>query len=241
MIYSIKKDAIEFRSELGFGNTDAIKLKSLLIKLDIIAVFKPLPERFSAMAIKTEQKNFILINSDHSIGRQNFSICHELYHLYIQKEFTPHHCKTGVFNKKLNYEYHADVFASYFLMPEDGILSLIPDEELKKDKILIDTILKIEHYFACSRTALLYRLKELNLISSKSFDHYSDSIKHVAKQYGYSTDLYESGNQGLIIGNYGSLAKHLYDSEKISEGHYHYLMHDIGIDLLNSEDNVSQN
>ena len=50
------------------------------------------------------------------------------------------------------------------MLPEERILSLIPDKQLTKDKITIDTILKIEHYFRSSRSALLYRLKELNII-----------------------------------------------------------------------------
>ena len=239
MIYKIKKEAIEFRNELGFGNMDAINLKSLLLKLDIIAVFKPLSEKFSGMAVKTENKNFILINSNHSIGRQNFSICHELYHLYIQPDFSPHHCKAGSFDKDSNQEYLADTFASYFLMPEDGILSLIPDSEFKKDKINLDTIFKIEQYFGCSRLALLYRLFDMKLISQGKLEEYSQFVKSQAKQYGYPIDLYEAGNHGLIIGNYGSLAKYLYDKEKISEGHYHSLMLDIGFDILNNNENAN--
>ena len=240
MIYSIKKDAIEFRNELGYGNTDALHFNSLLIRLDVIAVFKKLSNSFSGMAIKTDSKNFILINSDHSIGRQSFSICHEMYHLYKDDEFKPHHSIAGCFNKRKSNEYVADVFASYFLLPDDGVLNLIPDPQLQKDKILIETILKIEHYFGCSRSALLYKLKELKIISSVLYDQYNHSIKKIAKLYGYSTELYESGNDGKVIGDYGSIAKSLYDKEKISEGHYFSLMRDIGIDIYNEMENGSQ-
>lgn len=240
MIYSIKKDANEFRNELGYGNTDALNFNSLLIRLDVIAVFKQLSNSFSGMAIKSTAKNFILINSDHSIGRQNFSICHELYHLYKEEIFTPHHSIAGCFNKRRSNEFNADVFASYFLLPDDGILSLIPNPQLQKDKIQVETILKIEHYFACSRSALLYRLKELKIISSVLFDQHNQSIKKTAKLYGYSTDLYESGNDGKVVGDYGTLAKGLYDEDRISEGHYYSLMKDIGIDINNGKDNGSQ-
>ena len=240
MIYSIKKDANEFRNELGYGNTDALNFNSLLIRLDVIAVFKQLSNSFSGMAIKSTAKNFILINSDHSIGRQNFSICHELYHLYKEENFTPHHSIAGCFNKRRSSEFIADVFASYFLLPDDGILSLIPNPQLQKDKIQVETILKIEHYFGCSRSALLYRLKELKIISSVLYDQHNQSIKKTAKLYGYSTDLYESGNDGKVIGDYGTIAKALYDEDRISEGHYYSLMKDIGIDINNGLDNGSQ-
>lgn len=235
MNFKIKKEAIDFRNAHGFGDTDAINLKSLLIKLDVIAVFMSIPDKISGMAIKTKEKNFILINSDHSIGRQNFSICHELFHLYVQNDFVPHHCHAGSFNKDYMTEWMADVFASYFLIPDNGIIHLIPENELSKDKITIETILKIENYFRNSRASLLFRLKELSLISPAKYDEFNINIKKTAKQYGYSTKLYEPGNAGLVIGNYGVLAKYLYDNEKISEGHYHSLLNDIGIDLLNND------
>ncbi len=242
MKVKLKKDAGEFRNELGYGITDSVNLNSLLFKLDIITVFKRLSNNFSGMAISVSKpvKKFILINADHSIGRQNFSICHELFHLYKDEDFHPHHSTAGAFNSRTRNEYCADVFASYFLLPEEGILSLIPDKQLPRDKITIDTILKIEHYFLCSRSALLYRLKELDIISSTYYDKHIQNIKLTAKQYGYTTELYEPGNEGKVIGNYGSIAKSLFDQEKISEGHYISLMKDIGFDVFNDSTNVTQ-
>lgn len=240
MLLTIRKEASEFRMGMGFGNTEPIPLKSLLIKLNIITVFKELSENFSGMAIKAGDFRFMLINSNHSIGRQNFSICHELYHLYVDKDFTPHHCNSGFFVKTESNEYYADIFASYLLMPDDGINNLIPDSEQAKDKISIETVLKIEHYFSCSRGALLFRLKELGLITSKTYDKFNQRIKVTAKQYGYPVDLYESGNNGLVIGDYGTIAKNLFDGEKISEGHFATLMHSIGIDVFNNEENDNQ-
>lgn len=241
MKVKLKKDASEFRNELGYGITDSVNLNSLLIKLDIITVFKRLSNSFSGMAISISnpEKKFILINSDHSIGRQNFSICHELFHLYKDEDFHPHHSSAGAFNKRARNDYHADIFASYFLLPEEGILSLIPDKQLPKDRITVDSILKIEHYFRCSRSALLYRLKELDLISSTYYDTHILNVKSTAKLYGYPTELYEPGNEGKVIGNYGSIAKSLFDQEKISEGHYISLMKDIGFDVFNENNDDS--
>jgi len=238
MNFKLKKEVIEFRAELGFGETDSINLKSLFIKLDLIAIFKTIPDDISGMAVKTSRKNFILINANHSIGRQNFSICHELFHLYKQENFLPHHSKAGNFDKDHQTEWMADIFASYFLIPDGGVLHLIPEDEVfKRDRITIETILKIENYFGCSRSALLYRLKEMSIITSNKYDEFNQSIRKTAKEYGYSTKLYEPGNEGLIIGNYGVLAKQLFDKEKISEGHYYSLLNDIGIDLLNPDMN----
>jgi len=226
----IEKESIDFRKRYGYSSSAPINLNSLLIHLNVIAVFKPLSDTFSGMAVKYEDSKFMLINSNHSIGRQNFSICHELYHLYIQDNFNHHHSSCSNFDKSDKNEYMADLFASYLLMPKNGIINLIPDKELEKDKINLDTIIKLEHYFSCSRSALLRRLQELGILSKKKSENYNSNIKMSARNRGYLEDLYNPGNEGLIIGDFGSIAKNLYDSEKISEGHYIENLSIIGID-----------
>ena len=39
------------------------------------------------------------------------------------------------------------------------------------------------------------------------------------------------GNKDLVLGDYGEIAKKLFDIEKISESHYAKMMMDIGIDI----------
>ena len=235
MNFKLKKYASDFRNQHGYSSFEPIDLKSLLLKLNIITLFKPLSADFSGMAVKAENKRFMLINSNHSEGRQNFSVCHEIYHLYFDDEFTPHNSSAGKFAKGTN-EYQADVFASYLLIPVDGIIDLIPDVELKKDKITLSTILKTEQYFSCSRTALLIRLKELKVISESSFNKYVNNVKHNAKLYGYSTNLYEPANKGLVLGDFGSKSRLLFEKEKISESHYIELLNSIGVNIFNNND-----
>ena len=238
-IQIIEKKANQFREIHGLGSHDSIRLKSLLFKLDVLTVFRPLGAGFSGMAIKTYHKDavkrFILINSNKSLGHQHFTICHELYHLYIQDGFESMVCTTGTFDKKEKDEFNADIFASNLLLPEHGIKSLIPDKELGKDRLNLSTVLKIEQYFACSRSALLYRLKNLGLISGKIYDVYNQNVKRSAVELGYTMSIYESGNHNQVIGDYGSLARELYTKEKISESHYFSLLADLGINLQELE------
>jgi Zn-dependent peptidase ImmA (M78 family) len=130
----LQKEASDLRNALGYGSRESIHLQSLLIKQNVLTIFKQLSENFSGMAVRVGEHRFMLINSNHPIGRQHFTICHELYHLYIDQEFTPHHCFSGQFDKKSQNEYKADLFASYFLLPEEGIINLIPPKELSKDR-----------------------------------------------------------------------------------------------------------
>lgn len=229
--FNIKKEASQFRLINGFGQTEPIRLKSLLLKLNVLTAFKPLNDAFSGMAVKANNHRFMLINSNHTLGRQHFSICHELYHLFIQSDFSSMICQTGTFNKKDKIEYEADWFAAYFLMPEEGILSLIPEKEFKRNKIKLGTIVKIEQSFSCSRSALLFRLEDLGLIDRSEYKGYESNVRDSAKYYGFTNELYDNGNHNLIVGNYGEVAKNLFDNEAISESHYVSLMQDIGIDL----------
>lgn len=235
----IEKYSNEFRIKNGIGSRDPIRLKSLLSQLNVITIFRPLRENISGMAIKVNDEGedimFMLVNSNHNIGKQHFTICHELYHLFVQKDFTSFNCITGQFKKDSGDEYNADVFASMLLLPEEGVKCLIPEKELAKDKISLKTILKIEHFFSCSRSALLYRLKELQLISKVSYDKYCLDVKWSAVKYGYSTDLYETGNDNLVIGDYGELARELYERELISETHYFSLLKELGMNIESLE------
>lgn len=229
----LEKAAVAFRSENGLNNSDTIRLKSLLQKLNVITVFAPLSESFSGMALKANADNlFMLVNSNQSLGKQHFTICHELYHLYVQTNFTSQVCNTGKFDKKADInEYNADVFASYLLLPTEGLLENIPDEEISKKKISLKTILYIEHFYSCSRRALLYRLKNLKLISSPEYDAFTVNIQRGALENGYATDLYKNGNHKVVIGDYGTIAKQLFDKETVSESHYYSLLADLGIDI----------
>ncbi len=231
----LEKKAGEFRNTNGIGANDAIRLKSLLSMLNVLTVYRPLDINFGGMAIKIKNgddvKRFILINSNRTLGNQHFTICHELYHLYFQKEFTSKMCNIGAYDNKDKEEYNADLFASYLLLPESGVKMLIPDNELGKNKILLNTILKIEHYYSCSRSALLYRLKQLNFIDSSKYDQFKDNVKRGALQFGYSIDLYKSGNHNQVVGDYGTIARNLFEQGKLSESHYFSLLLDLGMNV----------
>jgi hypothetical protein len=118
-------------------------------------------------------------------------------------------------------------------MPEDGIYELLPKEELRKNKITLNTVVKMEQYFAVSRAALLNRLMFIDLITKDKIIQLKEpgTIKRSALLMGYSNELYESGNNNKVIGDYGERAKRLYDKEEVSETDFFGLMYDIGIDL----------
>ena len=233
----IKKEVIEFREKNNIGILAPVNTYNLIKDLGIITVFRKMSSEFSGMAFKNNGKKFILINSGHSIGRQNFTIMHEVYHLEMQEDFKFMVCNAGEFDKQKKEEYEADIFAAYILMPEDGILAKIPQNELEKNKITIKTIIDIEQHFQCSHSSFLRRLQELTLIDENRCKELTPDIQKNAATYGYSIDLYKSGKDGIWGSDYAYRATNLYDKNIISESHYAELMESIGLDIYKDGNN----
>ncbi len=226
-VFSVKKNVSDFRSTNGLSSKEPVDFYSLLRKLNILTLFKPLSDSISGIVCRLDDGNqYMLINSNKTIGRQHFTIAHELYHLYFDKSFENILLEK---NLKGTEEKKADLFAALLLMPEEGILELIPDMEMSKNSIGIDTLLKIESSYKCSRSALLHRLKDLKLIDKDFVEQHKLSIEDNAIKNGYSTEVYKPGNENLIIGDYIPLTNKLYNNEKISETHYKTLLSDIGM------------
>lgn len=227
----IKQKTSSFRQQNGISNDEPIRLISLLQKLNVITLFRPLKENISGISLKIKDYRFMVVNSDNTLGKQHFTICHELYHLFIQEVFEYMICNTGLFDKKNKIEYIADLFAANLLLPEEGIIKLIPENELKKNNITLSTIIKTEQYYSSSRKSLLIRLDNLGLINYDKYEKYNNNIILSALRTGYDTALYKKANANKVIGDYGQRARKLYETEKISETHYISLLRDIGIDL----------
>ncbi len=224
----VESQASKFRNQVGLSDNEAVSLKSLLLKLNVLTIFRPLSEKFSGMSLKSGNRRFMLINSNQPRCRQNFTIAHELYHLYFDSNPLPHNCLTE--GKKSNEEQCADAFALIFLMPADGVRQMLPDFELMSGSASLATVLRIGHYFGVSYAATLNRLYDLKLISRIDREKYQMyPVKKTAREYGYDTSLYEAANENLVIGNFGEMARRLFDEGKISEGHYLELLNKIGV------------
>ena len=212
--------------EIGLNSSEAIDVKTVLRKLNILTVYLPMSETAYGLSLSSQQGDkFILVNSNTRKGRQHFTIAHELFHLFYDDNPTPHLCtKDG----RSATEKAADAFAAALLMPEDGVIEMIPDKYLRSKELPISVVLRLEQYFRVSRSAMLYRLKNINVISQDNLDKLLElAPKQTAKDYGYDTTLYEVGNDYLTIGDYGEKARLLFESEIISEGHYEELINKI--------------
>lgn len=228
--------ALKFRQEQGAKFDEPVSVHQMLRNKNIITSFQPLSDGFEGMAIKISNKDnearlFMLVNTSSNYSRQRFTACHELYHLLYQKDFTVSYDVDGGDGRKSMEEQSADYFARCLLLPRDGVLSLIPEDERKKDAITLATMLKVEHNFRCSRSCLLYRLKEMELISDAVYQVFQHDVIRSAAEYGYSTSLYRPTYSKELVGDYNVKARQLYDKGLISQAKYFGLLYDMGIDF----------
>lgn len=233
--YYAAKAASEFRRRFDLGQADPIQIDSLLNKLDLLSVFAKMSPSFSGMAARFGNNGFLLINCDLSKGRQIFTICHELYHLFVQKDFEFEvitNNKNG--EKKNTTEKLADAFASELLMPEKGIQELLLKQNYLEKNIEIEHIIKLEQYFQVSRQSMVYRLKNLGFISKKENLEikYFTEVKESAEKRRYDISLYEPTKPRIVSSDYLEKAQYLYAQEKIGMTDYAQLLNDIGIDLF---------
>jgi len=212
--------ALKFRVQVGISYKEPVNAKTLLRKLNILAMYRPLSTKFWGLSTKTADNKykFILINSNSTRGRQHFTIAHELYHLFYDAKPQPHFCGQ---EEKDKTEKMADEFASALLMPYEGIMENIPTDEIRGKKISMATILRMEQLYGVSHQSMTIRLKKLGLITEEELQQYNAvSITDISHAYGVDQSLYLKGNDNLTIGDLGLKAKILFDKDKISEGHY---------------------
>jgi Zn-dependent peptidase ImmA (M78 family) len=216
--YLAETRAIKTRNEFGISNTEAINVFDVLKYnggLSIIRVH--LESDLYGLFIKKGNVQAILINTNNSLGRQYFSAAHEFYHLKYEVNLNHH-------DKSLEKE--ADTFASYFLMPREGLNYHLKKRLTDKEKKYIDIsdCLYLENFFKISHQALVLRLKMDNHINQNKVEQLLNvNICEKARKYGYSLDIYlpiKLNNDILIESDYAELAEIALNNQKISIGRY---------------------
>ncbi len=221
---AIEQLALKMRAQAGLNPFEPIHTKTLLRKLGVMVIYRPLSEKACGLSMRSADGSgkFMLINSNNSRGRQHFTICHELFHLFYDEEPKPHICGTPGMEREPA-EINANAFSSALLLPQAGVLESIPSEEIMNRRITTATMLRVEQLFGVSHQSLCYCLRHLRLLTEEELQtHLEESkvIQDIATEYGYDLSLYQPGNEGVVIGDFGEKARLLYEQERISEGHY---------------------
>lgn len=148
------------------GSIDIIKV-ALALGLKVYQV-KQVDENFNAkISLSDDNESFeILVNGNHSINRQRFSIAHEIAHFVLHKPkleekkelYRLCRCENDL---DINMEKEADILAEELLIPQE-ILEEKFLSDLEKDKLVsISKIREISNYFKVSIIVATIRLKNL--------------------------------------------------------------------------------
>ena len=148
---------------LKLGDIPATRLKDMTEEeLGINILFIDMPGGLSGAACHLADLNMILINREDSVGRRNFDLAHEIFHLltWEKDRMRPDQVDIVFYDdkKKPRIETLADNFAIALLMPEDSLTKRWQATETQEVHTRINDVARI---FKVSSLATYYRLKNL--------------------------------------------------------------------------------
>lgn len=200
----IWKKASSLRRSFGEDAASPVSLSAFVYSIKGLSiVYYPMGEHLSGMCVKDKDSSVIAVNSSMTLGRQRFSLAHELYHLFYDKAQLTAICvkKIGEGSEK---EREADQFASYFLMPPDALSEMVLQMKKRRGGTLsVPEIVRIEQHFQVSRQALLYRLVGEGELSLQEAEPMRRGIIKSAVSMGYQDTLYRPAPAEKQYGTYG--------------------------------------
>jgi Zn-dependent peptidase ImmA (M78 family)/transcriptional regulator with XRE-family HTH domain len=135
----------------------------------------------------------IVVNSEMSLGRQVFTLAHELAHAFFHSQGADVWISfPGAPSAR---ERFSDLFAGQLLVPEDALASAV--DELGAWEELSDPIVAIhlQRYFGVSYATLVVRLRQENLISEDAYQELRQiSPSRLALALGYAVNPADVGD-----------------------------------------------
>lgn len=224
-----RKLAIATRLKLGLQSTEYCDIYRAICALRITCIKRPLESGISGATLKTRRAKVILVNSRKSLGHQNFTVAHEIYHCLYDPNLESRACNIGPSGSGPSVELAADKFAKHLLMPEDAIYYHLGIRGRSDSPIVLADIISLEQFFGVSRRAMCWRLEELGKITRQDSDQYCQNVKQSARVLGKNTGLYEATNEKTIISDYVERAKEALVKDLITDARYEEILADAGV------------
>lgn len=188
---------------------------NILSSLGYYIISAPAPNNLSGFYMKKENYPFIFVNSTHSLGRQNFSLWHEVYHHYIGH-------KNGISDFDFNTleEREAEIFAGLILLPDKEIEKIM----FKNPQIDENTIAQISDTYRISFQATVVRLMQYEVIDYTTYKEYAllsgtekvEELNELYENNCLSTDILRSTQTVRISQNIPKLLERNFEQELIS-------------------------
>jgi len=218
--------AIDTRLKLGLQSTEHLDVYRAVTSLGITCVKRPLESSISGATLKTDKVKLILVNSSKTLGHQNFTVAHEIYHCLYDENLVSKACKTESFNRAPESEETADLFATHLLMPEDAIFNQLRLRKRLDVALTLADIINLEQFFGVSRKAMCWRLEDLKLITRELSERCCTNVIQSARSLGKSTALYRPTHEKSIISDYAEKASEALQKNVITQSRYEEILTD---------------
>jgi len=213
--HAVERLANDERHRLGLGTAPIKDIFSLLEKQGVRIFKLPLKSKISGGFTYSEELGpCMLINANHGI-RMVFTAAHEYFHCLVDRDVATI-CKEYRRRRQPRRESMANHFAACFLMPRESLAESYnryvghgygPDGT---DAVLLS------RDFGVSYSAMLARLKDLNLITDSQYEELEKvQPEKIAEEIGLPPIELDSGP---MPGMYVYMAAKLYFQEQISIG-----------------------
>ena len=221
--------SIDTRLKLGLQSTEFFDVNRAVVSLGITCIKRPLESSLSGATLKGNRSKIIFVNSAKSLGHQNFTIAHELYHCLYDDNLSGKACKAEMLKSGSDSEQMADSFATHLLMPEDGIYHQLRLLGKSGANLKLVDIVGMEQYFGVSRRAICWRLQDLDLINRNESDLYNNNIIQGVRLLGKDVKLYQSTNESSLISDYVAMARDALDKGRITDSRFEEILADAGL------------
>ncbi len=227
----LSNKASNLRKKLGADGEAPIDIFKLVQKIEnLTLVFYGLGKNISGVCYKGTQSSLIVINSDMSLGRQRFSLAHELYHLYYD-EVKKSSVSLILIGEGDETERKADQFASYFLISSSSLYRMVEEirENANRTHLEVEDIIKLGQFYGISHKAMLYRLRNDGYLDAEEIKNMDISVIETASRLGYDTSLYRplsESKKEMVLGHYIKSTEQLLENNRISQGKYEELLLD---------------
>ncbi len=213
--------AIAERQRLGLGDGPIPLLQDILEQSVGIRIFYlKMPAKYSEIYSYDEQLGGCMaINLDHYEERRRWLIAHGYLHFLAHRR-KPVVDFEGQYQRIPESERLAEAFPKYFLMPTSGLLRRFNDMYRTHSKFTPTNLFTLAHYYGVSIEALVYRLEEMGLLPSGTWDRLRErglKVRKVQQELG----LEEIQQRTDIVPiHYQHLAIEALDQGLITEGRF---------------------
>lgn len=213
--------AIAERQRLGLGDGPITMLRDILEQSVGIRVFYlNMPAKYSEIYSYDDQLGGCMaINLGHYEERRRWSMAHGYLHFLTHRR-KPVIDFEGQYKRIPESERLAEAFPKYFLMPTSGLLSRFNNMYRTHGKFTPTNLFMLAHYYGVSIEALVYRLEDMELLPSGTWDRLRDrglKVKKVQQELG----LEEIDQRTDILPiHYQHLAIEALDQGIITEGRF---------------------